>query len=57
MHIKEDHIELATKHHINVVVAGHMPSDSLGMNLLYKELEEKELEIVRFSGLISPGDQ
>ena len=57
MHIKEDHVELAEKHHINVVVAGHMPSDSLGMNLLYKELEGKDLEIVRFSGLIPPGDE
>lgn len=55
MHIKEDHIELAKKHHINVIVAGHMPSDSLGMNLMYRELEESgELEIIRFSGLIPP---
>lgn len=56
MHIKEDHIELAKNHHINVVVAGHMPSDSLGMNLLYGELEKQGLEIVRFSGLIPPGE-
>ncbi|MDG6220496.1 MAG: NGG1p interacting factor NIF3, partial [Candidatus Thermoplasmatota archaeon] len=56
MHIGEDHIELAKKHHINVVVAGHMPSDSRGMNLLYKPLEETgKLEIVRMSGLIGPG--
>jgi len=54
MHIKEDHIKLAKKHHINVVVAGHMPSDSLGMNLMYGELESNGLEIVRFSGLIQP---
>ena len=55
MHIPEDHIEVAKKHHINVVIAGHMPSDSIGMNLLYKELEEKgKLEIVRMSGLIGP---
>ncbi len=54
MHIKEDHIELAKKHHINVVVAGHMPSDSIGMNLMYGELEKEGLEIVRFSGLIPP---
>ncbi len=54
MHIKEDHIELAKKHHINVIVAGHMASDSVGMNLLYKELEGNDLEIVRCSGLIGP---
>ena len=57
MHIKEDHIELAKKHHINVIVAGHMPSDSMGMNLLYKELEKENLEIVRFSGLIPPKEE
>ena len=56
MHIKEDHIELAQKHHINVIVAGHMPSDSLGMNLLYGELEKQGLKIIRFSGLIPPGE-
>ncbi len=58
MHIAEDHIELAKKHHINVIVAGHMPSDSFGMNLMYGELEkEGELEIVRFSGLLPPDEE
>jgi len=58
MHVKEDHIELAKKHHINLIVAGHMPSDSLGMNLMYKDLEQNgELEIVRFSGLIPPTEE
>ena len=59
MHVNEDHIELAKKHHINLVVAGHIPSDSLGMNLMYGELERNgTLEIVRFSGLIPPaGDE
>ncbi len=57
MHMKEDHIELARKYHINVIVAGHMPSDSLGMNIMYGELERKgELEIIRFSGLLPPED-
>lgn len=54
MHIKEDHIELAGKHHINVVVASHMASDSLGMNLLYGELEKDGLKVTRYSGLIPP---
>ena len=58
MHLQEKHIELAKKHHINVVVAGHMPSDSLGMNLMYGELEKKgKLEIVRGSGLIGPNGE
>ncbi len=34
MHISEDHRELAAKNHINVVIAGHISSDTLGMNLL-----------------------
>ena len=58
MHLQESHIELAKKHNINVIVAGHMPSDSLGMNLMYGELEkEGKLEIIRFSGLIPPTEE
>jgi len=34
MHMGEDHRKEAEKHHINVVIAGHMSSDNLGMNLL-----------------------
>jgi hypothetical protein len=34
MHISEENLEIAKKNHINVVVAGHTASDSLGMNLL-----------------------
>ena len=34
MHISEDHRKEAGKHHINVVIAGHIASDNLGMNLL-----------------------
>ncbi|MBI5328295.1 MAG: NGG1p interacting factor NIF3 [Deltaproteobacteria bacterium] len=34
MHISEDHRKEAEKHHVNVVIAGHMSSDNLGMNLL-----------------------
>lgn len=52
MHIPEDHRREAEKHHINVVIAGHMASDSLGMNLFLDELEKKGLEIVPMSGLI-----
>lgn len=55
MHMPEAHIEVAKEHHINVVISGHMPSDSVGMNLLYSELErEGKLEVVRMSGLIGP---
>ncbi|ACX51691.1 hypothetical protein Adeg_0543 [Ammonifex degensii KC4] len=52
MHIKEEHRKEAEKHHINVVIAGHMASDSLGMNLFLDELARRGVEIIPFSGLI-----
>ena len=52
MHIGEKHRKEAEKNHINVVVAGHIASDSLGMNLLLDVLEEKGIEILTCSGLI-----
>jgi putative NIF3 family GTP cyclohydrolase 1 type 2 len=51
MHLSEDHRKEAEKHHINVVIAGHISSDNLGMNLLLDELEKKgKLEIIPCSG-------
>lgn len=52
MHCNEKHREMAEKHHINVIVAGHMASDSLGMNLLLDEFEKKGIKIIPASGLI-----
>jgi len=52
MHISEKHREEAEKANINVVIAGHMSSDSLGMNLFLDELEKQGIEIVSCSGLI-----
>jgi len=52
MHMSEEHRQEAEKYHINVVVAGHMASDSLGMNLLLDEIEKKGIRIVPCSGLI-----
>ncbi|MGE5894399.1 MAG: NGG1p interacting factor NIF3 [bacterium] len=34
MHINEEHRKEAEKHHMNVVIAGHIASDNLGINLL-----------------------
>ena len=51
MHISEEHKKEAEAANINIVIAGHMSSDSLGMNLFLDELEEK-IEIVPCSGLI-----
>ena len=52
MHIGEKHRKEAEKNHINVVVAGHMASDSLGVNLLLDIIEQKGIEILTCSGLI-----
>jgi len=52
MHIGEDSKKEAEKHHINIIVAGHYSSDSIGMNLFLDELEKKGIEVVPCSGLI-----
>jgi len=52
MHMRDDSREKATEYHMNVLIAGHMSSDSLGMNLYLDELEKKGVEIVPCSGLM-----
>ena len=52
MHMSNNHLKKAKKHFVNVVIAGHMASDSLGMNLFLDKLEKKGLEIIPHSGLI-----
>jgi len=52
MHVKEDYKEEAAKQHLNIIVAGHMASDSIGMNLFLDEIEKKGVEIITGSGLI-----
>ncbi|MBI4842980.1 MAG: NGG1p interacting factor NIF3 [Nitrospirae bacterium] len=51
MHIGDDHRKLAEDHNVNVVIAGHIASDNLGMNLLFDEIEKKgRLNIIECSG-------
>ncbi len=52
MHQSEEHRKEAESANINVVIAGHMSSDSLGMNIFLDELEKKGIEIIPYSGLI-----
>ncbi len=52
MHQSEEHRKEAEAANINVVIAGHMSSDSLGVNLFLDELEKRGVEIVPCSGLI-----
>ena len=50
MHLSTKHEAEARKHHLNVVIAGHMSSDSLGMNFFLDHLERRGIEIVPTSG-------
>lgn len=52
MHMKEDAIQKASETNLNVVITGHMPSDSLGMNLWLDELEKQGVEVIPCGGLI-----
>ena len=53
MHFSEEHFKYAKDEHINIVVAGHIASDSLGLNLLLDEIEKKgALNIMPCSGFI-----
>lgn len=52
MHMKEEHRIEAEKAHINVIIAGHISSDSLGMNLFLDGIEKRGTEVIPCSGLI-----
>lgn len=53
MHISEEALENAKKAHLNVVLAGHISSDTLGLNLLLDEVEKEEcLEFAGVSGFV-----
>lgn len=52
MHISEKHRKEAEKNHVNVVIAGHMASDSLGMNLFLDEIERRGVTVIPTAGLL-----
>ena len=52
MHMSEEHKKEAEKHHVNAIIAGHISSDSIGLNLLLDELEKRDVEVIPFGGLI-----
>ena len=52
MHVSEEHKKEAENSLVNMVVAGHMSSDSLGVNLFLDKLEQQGIEIVPCSGVI-----
>ena len=55
MHLPEEHRKECEKNYINVVCAGHIGSDSLGLNLMFKairDITKKDFEVVPCSGLL-----
>jgi putative NIF3 family GTP cyclohydrolase 1 type 2 len=52
MHVPENHLEEARKNHINIIISGHMASDSLGVNLFADRIEHMGVEITPCSGFI-----
>ena len=51
MHCRESAYKLAKTEFMNLVIAGHISSDTLGLNLLFDEIEKKEkLKFIECSG-------
>lgn len=51
MHIGEKHLKKAKQANLNVVIAGHISSDNLGLNLLFDEIEKEDrLNFIGISG-------
>jgi hypothetical protein len=52
MHLSSKAAKEAEKHRLNVILAGHISSDNLGLNLLFDKLENKagKLEFIECSG-------
>ncbi len=51
MHLGEEHFKKVEDSNLNVVIAGHTSSDTLGLNLLLDRIEKEEkLEIIECSG-------
>ncbi|MGI6361354.1 MAG: NGG1p interacting factor NIF3 [Bacillota bacterium] len=52
MCVNEQQIKLAKEARINLISAGHMASDSIGINLFLDQLEKQGVEVVPISGVI-----
>lgn len=53
MHLNEEHFKKVKDAHLNIVIAGHASSDTLGLNLLLDRIEKKareEFQIINCSG-------
>ena len=53
MHLSEEHFAKIKDEHLNVVIAGHIASDTLGLNLLLDRIEKRQgfrFEVIECSG-------
>ncbi len=50
MHLSEEHRKEAEKNHLNVVIAGHIASDNLGLNLLLDSILDDAVDVLECSG-------
>lgn len=51
MHMSDGTLDVLSAQHINVILAGHMSSDSLGMNLYLDQLQMRGVKVTAASGL------
>lgn len=52
MHYSEEHKKHAEELKLNLVIAGHVSSDALGMNLILDRIEPQGVEVVCTSGMV-----
>jgi len=55
MHLSEGHLKKAREAHINVIIAGHISSDNIGLNLILDAIEKQKkqkFKIIECSGFV-----
>lgn len=58
MHMPESDIKEIREQNLgNLVVAGHMASDSIGLNKIIGVLKDRGLEVTRINGIVAGGDE
>ncbi|MCL2379349.1 MAG: NGG1p interacting factor NIF3 [Coriobacteriia bacterium] len=51
MHMGDKHRKMAEKYNINVIIAGHIASDAVGMNLILDQIEANGVKVYTCSGI------
>ncbi len=50
MHLSKEHIDAAKAENLNIVLAGHIASDNVGINLLLDAILDEDVEVICTSG-------